>query len=69
MNKYDMLGNRSHRRKVVNPRDTMLADFLRAKTPYEKREIIKTFSPHYFVFGNTLDPRNPYEEGEVCHEL
>lgn len=45
----------------------MLTEFLRAKTPHEKREVIKSFNPHYFVFGETLNPRP--QEGEVCHEL
>ena len=57
-------GKRKARRQ--SPRDTMLTDFLRATTPSEKREVIKNFAPHYFIFGESLDPRNPYElnEGE-----
>lgn len=47
--------------KRINPRETMLRDFLEAKTPQEKRAVITNFAPHYFIFGNTLDPRNPYE--------
>lgn len=39
----------------------MLADFLRAKTASEKREVIKSFNPYYFTFGETL---NPYKENE-----
>jgi hypothetical protein len=46
-----------------SPRDTMLHDFLKAKTPSEKRQVIKNFAPHYFIFGNTLDPR-PLKENE-----
>jgi hypothetical protein len=43
--------------KRTSPRETMLVDFLRAKTPHEKREVIKTFNPYYFVFGDTLNPQ------------
>ena len=57
-------------KKVVNKRwqerkptvgDNMLMQFLRATTPKEKRDVIKSFAPHYFIFGETLDPRNPYD--------
>lgn len=45
----------------------MLTEFLNAHTPHQKREVIKSFNPLYFVFGETLNPR-PQKE-EVCHEL
>lgn len=48
--------------KRTSPQDTMLADFLKANSPSEKRQVIKNFAPHYFIFGDKLDPRNPYEE-------
>jgi hypothetical protein len=57
------------RLRKTTPRDTMLADFLRATTPNEKRQVIKNFAPHYFVFGEKLDPRNPYERNEYESEL
>ena len=41
----------------------MLTEFLNANSPQQKREVIKTFNPLYFVFGETLDPRK-----EVNHE-
>lgn len=41
---------------------SMLANFLSATTPHEKRKVIKDFTPYYFVFGDKLDPRNPYEK-------
>lgn len=41
----------------------MLTEFLNAHSPQQKREVIKTFNPLYFVFGETLDPRK-----EVNHE-
>lgn len=47
--------------KRTSPRDTMLMDFLKAQTPQEKRAVITAFAPHYFIFGEQLDPRNPYE--------
>ena len=53
----------------MSPKDTMLADFLRATTPHEKREVIKNFAPHYFVFGEKLDPKNPYEKENDHEEL
>jgi len=53
--------------RKMSPQDTMLTDFLKATTPSEKRQVIKNFAPHYFVFGETLDPRNPYEK-ENDHE-
>ena len=49
--------------KKSSPQENMLRDFLQAKTPYEKRQVIKTFNPHYFILGETLDPRK-----EVNHE-
>ena len=48
--------------RKASPRDRMLRDFLNAPTPEEKRRVIASFAPHYFVFGNTLNPNNPYEE-------
>ena len=51
------------REQVCSPKELMLRDFLRATTAQEKRAVIKTFNPHYFVFGETLDPRK-----EVNHE-
>ena len=40
----------------------MLAAFLSAPDAQAKREVIKTFTPHYFVFGNTLNPRKENHE-------
>lgn len=47
----------------------MLASFLTAKTASEKREVIKTFNPYYFTFGETLNPRpQEYEdEDNTCN--
>jgi hypothetical protein len=41
----------------------MLTEFLNAHTPQQKREVIRSFNPLYFVFGETLNPRK-----EVEHE-
>ena len=51
------------KRKSVREQQSMrmLTEFLKAKTPNEKREVIKSFNPYYFVFGDTLDP-NPTKE-------
>jgi hypothetical protein len=35
----------------------MLTQFLNAHTPQEKRAVIRSFNPLYFVFGETLNPR------------
>lgn len=50
------------REQVCSPKELMLRDLLMATTPQEKRRVIETFAPHYFIFGTTLDPRNPYEQ-------
>lgn len=43
----------------------MLTEFLNANSPQQKREVIKTFNPLYFVFGETLDPRKEVEHEEL----
>ena len=48
--------------RKASPKDRMLHDFLGSPTPQTKRAIIASFNPYYFIFGNTLDPRNPYEK-------
>jgi hypothetical protein len=35
----------------------MLTEFLNAQTPQQKRAVISSFNPHYFLFGNKLNPR------------
>jgi hypothetical protein len=45
----------------------MLAEFMKAQTPHEKREVIRSFNPLYFVFGETLNPRKEVEN--ETHEL
>lgn len=42
----------------------MLADFLSAPDAQTKRRVIESFAPHYFVFGDRLNPNNPYEEND-----
>ncbi len=39
----------------------MLTEFLNANTPFQKREVIRSFNPLYFAFGETLDPRKEAE--------
>ena len=58
--KQDRLTRAQAKRKDEQAR-AMLKTILRAKTPQEKREIIKSFNPYYFTFGETL---NPYKERE-----
>jgi hypothetical protein len=56
------------RRKTKSVREQqstrMLTELLRAQTPQEKRAVITSFNPYYFVFGETLNPRKEahYEE-------
>jgi hypothetical protein len=38
-----------HRRKIPTPQDRMLADFLRAPTAEQKREVIEQFNALYFL--------------------
>jgi hypothetical protein len=35
----------------------MLTEFMKAQTPQQKRAVITSFNPYYFVFGETLNPR------------
>lgn len=53
------------RKRADEIKRRMLTDFLNAKTPHDKREVIKSFNPYYFQFGNKLDPRNPYERNDI----
>lgn len=57
---------RSKAKRDEEMRRNMLGNFLRAKTAEEKRAVIESFAPHYFVFGTTLDPRphQPTEEND-----
>lgn len=59
--KNDRLTKAQAKREDQRRRE-MLASFLRAKTPAEKRAVITTFNPYYFTFGETLDPRPRKEE-------
>ena len=53
------------RRKTKSVREQqsvrMLTEFMKAQTPHEKREVIRSFNPLYFVFGETLNPRKEVE--------
>lgn len=46
---YNRNDKRASRLRASLPQENMLRDFLNAKTPTEKRQVIKTFAPHYFV--------------------
>ncbi len=57
MNKGRRYGEWSKRKtKSVREQQSMrmLTEFLKAQTPQQKREVVKTFNPHYFIFGETL---------------
>ena len=43
----------------------MLTEFLNAHTPQEKRAVIRSFNPLYFVFGETLNPRKEVEHEQL----
>jgi hypothetical protein len=62
--KHETYASKQGRKRADEERRAMLANFLRAKTPHEKRQVILSFNPYYFQFGDKLDPRNPYERNE-----
>jgi|688.fasta_scaffold432736_5 hypothetical protein len=47
-----------HRKKELRPQDRMLADFLRAPTAEQKREVIEQFNALYFLFTPTKENQN-----------
>jgi hypothetical protein len=66
MNERIRVGEWSRRKtKSIREQESirMLTEFMQAQTPHEKREVIRSFNPLYFVFGETLNPRK-----EVEHE-
>ena len=66
MNNRIRVGEWSRRKtKSIREQESirMLTEFMQAQTPHEKREVIRSFNPLYFVFGETLNPRK-----EVEHE-
>jgi hypothetical protein len=44
-----------HRKKIPTPQDRMLADFLRAPTAEQKREVIEQFNALYFLLTPTKE--------------
>jgi hypothetical protein len=46
---------RPHRRREPSPQDRMLADFLRAPTAEQKREVIEQFNQLYFLLTPTKE--------------
>ena len=60
MTKQTRTGEWSQRKsKAIREQESMrmLTEFLNAHTPQQKRAVISSFNPHYFVFGETLNPR------------
>lgn len=47
-----------HRKKEPRPQDRMLADFLRAPTAEQKREVIEQFNHLYFLFTPTKEKQD-----------
>lgn len=60
---------KSQAKRDEEMRRNMLGNFLRAKTAEEKRAVIESFAPHYFVFGTTLDPKPKYPTEENDHAI
>lgn len=52
----------THRKKELRPQDRMLADFLRAPTAEQKREVIEQFNALYFLFTPTKEQQNEQVE-------
>lgn len=60
MNERNRHGEWSKRKtKSIRENESMrmLTEFLNAHTPQQKRAVISSFNPYYFVFGETLNPR------------
>lgn len=51
---WELRQAKKHEKKQA---DMMLTNFLRAKTAEEKRAVIESFAPYYFVFGTDLKPK------------
>jgi acetyl esterase/lipase len=54
-----------NRKKELRPQDRMLADFLRAPTAEQKREVIERFAPHYFLLTPKPTKEKQDEQVEV----
>ena len=54
------VNDRWHQRKPTT-QDKMLADFLRAKTPMDKKRVIEMFNPMYFL----LEPTKETDDGDT----
>lgn len=48
----------THRKREDRPQDRMLADFLRAPTAEQKREVIEQFNHLYFLLTPTQENQN-----------
>lgn len=44
--------------------DDMLVEFLRAKTPHEKREVIKQYAPMYYMMTPTTSELKQRKENQ-----
>lgn len=51
-----------NRKKIDRPQDRMLADFLRAPTAEQKREVIERFNALYFLFTPTKEKQDEQVE-------
>lgn len=50
------------REQVCSPKELMLRDLLKATTPQEKRKVIESFNPHYFLLTPDLTKENKHEQ-------
>lgn len=62
---YDKSGiTRSKNQRMKAEKESMLGQIVVCSGMREKRALVKKFNPHFYIFGTSLDPRNPYEEKE-----
>lgn len=54
----NMSRQKERAKRVATPQDCMLADFLRAPTAEQKREVIEQFNHLYFLLTPTQENQN-----------
>lgn len=65
---YDKSGiTRSKNQRMKAEKESMLGQIVVCSGIKAKRALIKKFNPHFYIFGTSLDPKNPYDnqQGEV----
>lgn len=59
-----LFGGMCQDKRRIRRMNQMMFALSKAITASQKREIIELVNPNYYLFGNKLDPRNPYEVNE-----